>query len=1171
MKIMKEVIADPTSHSVEEWRRATKVYFYCVRGAVGVMLDEYDDKSFEADGQPEANVTPQEARIIEVYNRLSPDSRTYLRSLRGSVIEITGHCMKEIIVDMDKPSDEYKRDPKGLKHLIITSNLLLVFRTKKNITPLTFRRGKSQVSSLKALFGDVVVHTRYKFELLHQLKTGGLKERPAFLDGSEQGKSVDAFFLKYRYGLVCTHFALQASFDIPQRLKLGRARGNAVDERVLVGYESLVDGILGLSSHPYYKVMTNACGVFNNIACHFGFLVQDRYPRLLSLLDLSDGDDRFRTKSYGIPITADLPSDEKGNARLGEIVISVLVNLGSGLKNIINNKTVFYEGIRKYVMSEVLIVRRLEPRQQQKTLGLLNEVLNALRSNWWFDHRYASAEEKKEHLYTIKFLIDLLVSGPRGAEEGSFNWRNKLTVCWFIMQLMGSEEAKNQELMLELAGICIGMIEVELAGQPIQRLAMGLLGRLMSLDEVRLEDGSCDGSSAFRSAVAAKLSDATFCDAVVNSLALAALPHGDWSLGVGPIINDAFANCAGGSAYPSLRENLSSRVFKVRHARVVENLLNCITDADARKVSAGYFLDSAKILAASPPSEDQKMQHTSSAEVFAGICHSLLSLPADADAWGLMLPALEYMLNIVFIDAIADWSDGLRFGIHQRGLAGLKPVLFFIKDKVQSTLWRPTQFDVEGIGEEGFASQTKWLTLLQPLLVELFSIDPRMTLLECICGAPPNGAVVDATDVAADGLKSMSLAADAEELEAERQMCSSTQYVVSEEQVALITEVTATLLPRLLEAISHPFQKCRSHISLVLHTLSGATTAHKALNIPTAQFQEAMISAFLEQLKPSVLLKKKNHARNVLASMLHAIMHHGDVHSYYRKLIVPLMESLFYSLETDKEEAEETADASESTGHLEAESTSNSRVCILILATRCMLCYDGAEKEIEDTVRIVGDCGRSSDWRVRQAACVFLGRFFGVHKFLLKDVQSEQIFDLMTALMGDEKREVSSSATAGLTGCLAVMTDGEVQVLVEKMCKQANKSAPKRKKKKAISPDAAAVAAVDVDSAAAAAAEMEKAEKEEKRQKSQRISISILCAALNRYPYDVPKFAPPAIEALASHSTESAAPLGIRELVKKTLKDFKRTHVDRWDVYRLQFTEDQLDALSDVTNAEYYV
>ena len=608
------------------------------------------------------------------------------------------------------------------------------------------------------------------------------------------------------------------------------------------------------------------------------------------------------------------------------------------------------------------------------------------------------------------------------------------------------------------------------------------------------------------------------------------------------MLADASAGCAGGSVFPSLRDNLLSHTFKLKHAVFVQNLLNCVSAGEARKISCGYVMESIKVLAVSPPSEDQKNQHAAAAEVFGGMCQSVLSLDGDSkESWSFMLGGLDDILNIVFIDAVDDWADGLRFAIHRTGMGGLRPMLMYVKGKVEASLWRGGEGELDGgLGEEGFASQAKWLKLLQPVLIELFYVEPRVGLLECICGGEGGGEGVG-VDVGALELGAR---------EQTRQEFSGRQYQCGEEQRELISMVSMALLPRLLEAISHPFQKCRHQIAMLLHTVSGTTAGHRALGIEGGEYSASVVTAFVEQLSEADLGRKKN-AREALCLMMLMMLHLGDARCYYKGAVVPLLESMFNCLEVAGEDGED----GEGGGGKEAESAKLCRSIVVILASRCLLVYDGAGEDVEKIVDIVGASCKSKDWQIRQAACVFLGRFFDIHKFLLGEAMGTRVFEIMTGLLGDERREVSNSATAGLTGCLAVMTDAEVVVLVEKFCGKADRSAGNRKRRK---------------KAGGEGEGEEEMEREEKRVRLQRISVSVLCAALNSCPYDVPKFAPPAIEALSRHSFETAAPLGIREQVKSTLKAFKRTHIDMWAVHRTQFTQDQLDALADVCVSDYY-
>ena len=184
------------------------------------------------------------------------------------------------------------------------------------------------------------------------------------------------------------------------------------------------------------------------------------------------------------------------------------------------------------------------------------------------------------------------------------------------------------------------------------------------------------------------------------------------------------------------------------------------------------------------------------------------------------------------------------------------------------------------------------------------------------------------------------------------------------------------------------------------------------------------------------------------------------------------------------------------------------------------------------------------------------------HKYLLSAAQAARITALVTNQLGDERREVAIAATAAFTGILAFMSAADVEALVAKYITIANQSAMPKKQK--------VIAATAGASAAAPPATGPSAVAEEARTKRQRISVSILCAAVNANPYSVPPIVPAAIAAISRHTYERAAPVGVRETAKKTLSDFKRTHVDTWQTDRTLFDDSQLECLDDVSTCSYY-
>ena len=157
---------------------------------------------------------------------------------------------------------------------------------------------------------------------------------------------------------------------------------------------------------------------------------------------------------------------------------------------------------------------------------------------------------------------------------------------------------------------------------------------------------------------------------------------------------------------------------------------------------------------------------------------------------------------------------------------------------------------------------------------------------------------------------------------------------------------------------------------------------------------------------------------------------------------------------------------------------------------------------------------------------------------------------LVSNLLADERREVSSAAMAALTGLLVASTIEEVSSLVQSYAKLAKKSTAKKKK-------------TDTGSGTQS--------KEKSRSRDQQISVFFLCAAVMAQPYETPSYVPVALAAISRHSFERNAPLSVRDTVKKCCAEYKRTHMtDNWEEHRNVFSREQMEALDDVISTPHY-
>jgi len=76
-----------------------------------------------------------------------------------------------------------------------------------------------------------------------------------------------------------------------------------------------------------------------------------------------------------------------------------------------------------------------------------------------------------------------------------------------------------------------------------------------------------------------------------------------------------------------------------------------------------------------------------------------------------------------------------------------------------------------------------------------------------------------------------------------------------------------------------------------------------------------------------------------------------------------------------------------------------------------------------------------------------------------------------------------------------------------------------------------------------------------------------MCAFVEAFPYDVPKFVPPILMELSTHLND---PQPIPMTIKKSLQEFKRTHQDNWQEHKRKFTEDQLVVMTDLLVSQNY-
>ncbi|KAL7551909.1 hypothetical protein ACHAWF_015121 [Thalassiosira exigua] len=826
------------------------------------------------------------------------------------------------------------------------------------------------------------------------------------------------------------------------------------------------------------------------------------------------------------------------------------------------------------------VLKLIPPEEVPRFVHYVNSIFTAYRSKL-FECQRSSKEDQKQHESCLEYLLGILrqegggskldgesdpemVEDDGDATEGDLHWRDRLVAAWFILQFIDERDLLlgDPDIVSQVWSICAILIEKEV-GQPLQRVSLGLLGRLVSLalvDTSQMEASQPSKCLPDLTVLRTMFATEKFCRAFGNALVFdhredssVGGGHGaQWSYGIEEILRDSGYNLARRTLFPFNRVSQKSHTFKLQHSQLIESILLAIGHGEALAVSK-LLLQQALELVAAPPSEDQRNQQATSAEIFGGVSRALIQYSKDEDErdniWAkMLLPFLDEAVVKVPTNLTSAFFDACRYSIHHFPPRFFFPLLRWSVAKVQNTLWQheavanEEQDDAEGTAAslaDRFALQGKWLLFVQAVLAELDSEDD----VGAACKLPwyCNGG---------DELKE--------------------EAVPTEERVELDLSwqhVNDNLTPCLLNAIGHPYDKCRDHIAMCLFRMCYChrkfINTIKALTMGELQLSREVDDPGIEIMKrlssihdsKEYSFKEKNRALGTARKFLACCLHWGDAKHELPKFIIPLLPLAFQSLQTSEGEREVS---SEDRG-IEADLVKGYRYAIADISSSCVACY-GVSEDMTSVLNILKEMSSHECWQVRQATAHFLRCFQGTHKFLFTKEQDDASLSIAISLLADDRREVSSAATSTLTGMLVVFPQSSLEELVAKYIKIANKSLKKKKKRNAPQPS---------PEITTEEAEM-RAAKERARATRQQRSVFVLCAVVMGRPYDTPPYIPTTLAAISKHSFEARASMGVREVVKMVCSEYKRTHTDNWEAHRSQFTQEQLEAFEDVVSTPHY-
>ena len=1219
---------------VYELRRCLRVVRYALRGGAGVILDfDKVDGGMDlgkidvdvSDESSDVTLYPYEQAVINLLKSAPKETFESMMTMRCKLSSFTIALINLISSESFKTSEvaevaeslegantasekkyagSLSSDAKVCKEI---SDIALLLLTRRGAA-FRSQESKNIWKAHKQLTTDfaILAEADHTAESLQRAQMYGSSHVVFFKDGENSGKTLPRRLLLTRIQLFHDSLQRNASFEVPKRLR----RMSMLEKRsknilfscettmeelcesmtsiqakeplvALDAYEGIFDGLFSLTCHSNTQVRASAIGVVDYAITRFGWLLRGRLPRLLSAIKLKD--DSMHGK-FGIPSCSMLRNevDTQGKRkRLAEAMKGVcsMLAIPRASKEILSTEKLRHDFI-KTILGDEDLVSLMPAEEIQKMVHYLHSIFSPFRLGFYSLPR-ASASERMHHENSLTFLLDILstdktMEDTEDGDEKDAHWRKLLIACWFLTVMVDESDLATTEntLATRLWKLCFQILEDEY-GQPLQRVALGLFGRLVMM----ITDGP--SFELLREEFLKESFCVIFGKALVydhkEDTSVGGGHGAQWATGVADMIRDSARNIAPKSLFPFQRTNQSSGTFKISHAQLIEKILTGLGEKDAIIISKN-LLSFAKEMAASPPSEDQRNQQCTSAEIFAGVTRAIIQMMDGdplTDVWNTQLiPFLVESIPKFPISLSGAYFDSIRFAIQFSPPHKFYPLTQWLLVKVEETLWQPkseqkTLVDDTGNeskeaeeslangpsqGTEGFTAQSKWLYLCAALLVELDETEIDSTIFKSrwyTKGLSESPVMMDTDAPSTESLK---------------------------ESWKLVNE---RLLPRLVEALGHPYESCRDHISGCLFRIC---YCHRKMSIGTtskgpSRSNSAIDLESLDKDDPgSVIVQKLSSlhtdgdesVQNRYNALITArrffsyCVHYGEAKFEYSDYIIPLLPLAFEALNSTVEDGTENPQADSVTNRaLEAEVVKGYRRTIAEVSISSVMSYSGdkGETDISRVLSVVEASAKHDTWQVRHAAANFLRCFQGSHKFLFTELQTERITKIAVSLLGDDRREVSSAAMAAVTGIIAAMSSVAVAALVDKYCTDANRSKMKKTTKKSGSEQ---VQLSEAD-------EAEKKAKELKRAKKQQSSVFFLCATILSQPYETPRYVPKALAAISKHSFKRNAPLGIRDTVKKCCAEYKKTHMsDNWEVHRSVFTQEQLEALEDVVSSPHY-
>lgn len=200
---------------------------------------------------------------------------------------------------------------------------------------------------------------------------------------------------------------------------------------------------------------------------------------------------------------------------------------------------------------------------------------------------------------------------------------------------------------------------------------------------------------------------------------------------------------------------------------------------------------------------------------------------------------------------------------------------------------------------------------------------------------------------------------------------------------------------------------------------------------------------------------------------------------------------------------------------------------------------------------------KNMQWQTRKTLLRFLLIFVGRNcEFMVGEAREMLLGYLVEKVMRDKQLEVRIQAR-GVLSALIQSTTLKKPLEIEKLSvifeRLARVKIPKRNFNLSVEESAAEIANFK--------------RKRNLKLRKKHCGILGLSSLVLSFPYTCPEWMPKVLSFLANFDGERV-PIG--NTVKKTISEFKRTHLDQWHIFQKQFTVEQLEDIQDANSVHSY-